>query len=116
MWTTLTWIFVPAFIKMYGFNGVAMAAVLISLTSFVPLYFVRKIVKLSFFVQIIKPILATVGMSLVLLTATSILPTALAKILIGAPLAIASYGLLIYFLMGKEVLSYLSLLKQPRTS
>jgi O-antigen/teichoic acid export membrane protein len=42
LWTILTWILTPLCIKFFGFNGVAVAAALISVTSVIPVILVQK--------------------------------------------------------------------------
>ena len=63
LWTFLTWILVPVAITMFGFNGVAGSAVLISLTAFLPLLILRQFVSFSFLRFIIKPLIATMCMA-----------------------------------------------------
>ena len=53
MWTILTWVLTPLFIFLYGFNGVAAASFLISLTSILVLIVARRYVEFS----MIRPIL-----------------------------------------------------------
>jgi O-antigen/teichoic acid export membrane protein len=53
MWTVLTWVLTPLFIFLYGFNGVAAASFLISLTSILVLIVARRYVEFS----MIRPIL-----------------------------------------------------------
>ncbi len=68
IWTILTWILTPLFILLYGYNGVAIASFLITLTIFITIYFVRQIVTFSFFGSIYKPFICSAVMVVVLLT------------------------------------------------
>ncbi len=65
MWTGLTWILTPVGIYFFGFNGVAISALLISFTSVLSVYYVKKIVPIDFVDQIWRQLLASVVMGFV---------------------------------------------------
>ncbi len=65
LWTTLTWILTPVGIYFFGFNGVAISALLISFTSVLSVYYVKKTVPISFFDQVWRQLLASIAMALV---------------------------------------------------
>ncbi len=67
LWTTLTWVLIPVNIMVFGFNGVAGTAVIISSTAFLPLLILRQFVPFSFLRFIIKPFIATVCMAIVVI-------------------------------------------------
>ena len=48
MWTGLTWIITPILLRYIGYEAVAVAALLISFTSLLPAYYVKKIVPINF--------------------------------------------------------------------
>jgi len=62
MWTVLTWVMTPIAIHFFGFNGVAGAAIVISFTSVLPIYFVRKFVKINVWDQVWRQLLAATVM------------------------------------------------------
>jgi hypothetical protein len=62
MWTVLTWILTPILIMFFQFNGIAMAAFLISFTSVVPIYYVKKTVHLNILDQVWRQAVAAVMM------------------------------------------------------
>lgn len=64
MWTALTWILTPLFLIWFGFNGVALAGLMIAITSFLPAYYVKKIVPINFFDQIWRQTLSALMMGL----------------------------------------------------
>ena len=43
MWTALTWIATPVLISRMGFNGAALANALVSFTSLVPIFIIRRL-------------------------------------------------------------------------
>lgn len=65
MWTVLTWALTPIFVWWLGFNGVAVATFLISFSSILPIYYVRKIVPINVWDQTWRQLLAAGGMALV---------------------------------------------------
>lgn len=104
LWTAMTWILTPLLIYFFGFNGVAMASFIITLTIFITIYLVKKIVDFSFYKSIIKPGLATAILSIYLLFIANKyfihdLPSLIIVIIIGAVIYLA----LMYILAKKEV-------------
>ncbi|MCA9369183.1 MAG: oligosaccharide flippase family protein [Pseudomonadales bacterium] len=65
MWTSMTWVFTPVLMKYYGYEGVAVAAFIISFTSLLPAYYVKKFVPINFFGSIWRQTVAAVAMALV---------------------------------------------------
>ncbi|MCB9812878.1 MAG: oligosaccharide flippase family protein [Pseudomonadales bacterium] len=64
-WTILTWILTPIGIYYFGFNGVSIAALLISFTSVLSVYLVKKIIPIEFIDQVWRQFVAALMMSLV---------------------------------------------------
>ena len=92
----------------------AIAAALISITSFVPIFILRKIVSFQLVSQIIKPIGATLVMTLSLIIVFSLVTQPIWQLTIGIGTGMAVYALVIYKLMGKELAPYISLLREKR--
>lgn len=65
-WTGLTWILTPPLIFLMGFNGVALAALLVATTVFIPIFLVKKMVAFSLWENVGQPLLAALLMGLVL--------------------------------------------------
>lgn len=63
IWTLLTWILTPLFVYFLGFNGVALASFIVTLTIIYTVYLVKKIVQFNFIKSVYKPLLATLIMS-----------------------------------------------------
>ena len=104
LWTILTWILTPVLIFLYGYNGVAVASFLISLTLVLTVYLVRRVVLFDFFGSIIKPLLATSIMGGVvyvfgLLFAKDLLTTFLVIIAGGI-----MYAAVMYFIAKNEII------------
>lgn len=60
IWTILTWTVTPLCLRWFGFNGVAVAALLISFTSFLPIIYVKRFVPIKVWDQIWRQLLASV--------------------------------------------------------
>ncbi len=109
-WTILTWILTPLLISMLGFNGVAIASFLVTITIFYVVYLVKKVVDFQFFGSIYKPFIASLFMSLIIFTISRIfindLFTLAALILSGGLLYIGIF----YLLAKKELFEIKSIL------
>ncbi len=90
-WTALTWIFTPVFIYLWGYNGVAPAAVLVATSVVLPIWLVKKIVDINLWENVGKPFLGALLMGLVLYLAVPLV----VKNLIGIALMII-LGVIIY--------------------
>lgn len=106
IWTFLTWILIPAFVRKVGYNGVAIAALLISSTSFLPFVLIRRYVVFKVFMPVIKPLLASIFMSVpmvILINSISNFPMAVFSLITG----MVVYSLIIWIFMRNEILPYL---------
>lgn len=63
MWTILTWLLTPLLVYFFGFNGVALAAFVISFTSMVPIYYMEQHINLSIISNTWRQLLAAVLMT-----------------------------------------------------
>ncbi len=106
MWTVLTWALVPLFTLKIGYSGVALAALLISSTGFIPIVIMRRYIVFKVWEPMQKPLIATILMSLPLYIliqhAASIYTFALAMILSGSV-----YLALTWFWMRNQILPYI---------
>ncbi|MBQ6449362.1 oligosaccharide flippase family protein [bacterium] len=63
LWTVLTWIVAVPLLKVWGFDAVAIASFLISLTSFLPVFMVKKYVDFNLWDQIWRQLTASLLMA-----------------------------------------------------
>jgi lipopolysaccharide exporter len=103
MWTILTWVVTPIMMKFFGYNGVAMAALLIAFTSVIPIYYVKKIVKINVWEQIWRQLLASVVMIAVGILGYQVWGKSLFYLIIGMALVGSSYGLS-WLIIGRDKL------------
>lgn len=71
-WTILTWIATPLAIWQFGYDGVAVAAVIVALTSFLPYIFIKRIVAFSALDQLWRQALAGTVMAVVGISTISV--------------------------------------------
>lgn len=65
VWTTATWVLTVVFVHFAGFNGVALGALVVSLTVFLPIIYVKRIVNFSL-ENVIRPLLGALIMGSIL--------------------------------------------------
>ncbi|MCL5676043.1 MAG: oligosaccharide flippase family protein [Patescibacteria group bacterium] len=109
-WTTLTWILTPLFIYRFGYNGVAAASFLVTLTIVITIYLVKKIVDFSFWQSIQRPFWATMFMSLVVFIALRTITTNLITLLVAIIIGMVSYAVIVWFLARDEIIKQTALL------
>jgi PST family polysaccharide transporter len=108
-WTTLTWIFVPTFIYFIGFNGMAYAILIISLTGVIPMLIIRKYVDFSPFQDMLKCLLISVIYGIILYFFTLIIKDLLIFLIILTIIFIF-YLLIILFTFKKYFNPFISIL------
>ncbi len=74
MWTLLTWILAPVFAFYFDYIGVAVAYLIISFTSIIPIVIVSRMYKIDVITTIIKPFLASALMAIILFAISLYLP------------------------------------------
>ncbi len=105
MWTVLTWIFIPAFALTFGYNGVAVASMIISITGILPVILTKRLVDFRVIKQLYKPLFASLLMAAAVFLSLNQV-TSLPKIAISLISAIIIYSLITWIWMREE-LSYL---------
>lgn len=93
MWTLLTWILTPLFLIWFGYNGVALAGLVIAFTSFLPVIYVKKIVPFSFWDQVWRQLAAATIMMIVGLLGLQVWSISFKHMLIGMIVTGSSYGI-----------------------
>lgn len=111
MWTVLTWVLTPICIHFFGFNGVAVSALLISFSSYFSIYFVRKHVAVNLWDQIWRQFLAAGIMAVVGVAGLKLWSQSLGWMIIGMMLVGLSYAATIALTSTKKILHELKSLK-----
>lgn len=96
MWAILTWILVPFLAKKFGADGAALGYALVSISSVVAIFIVKRYVNFSLISGVLKPFMASIVMGVSLLVLRSMLPQNLASlgILIVAGVVVYVFSIL----------------------
>ncbi len=103
IWTALTWILTPVFIIFYGYNGVAIASFLVTLSIFYTIYLVKEVVVFDFVKSIYKPFLSSCIMILGVFITSQLFVTNFFTLFITIGFGVCIY-LISMYLIAKEQL------------
>lgn len=103
LWTALTWTLTPLLIFYLGYNGVAIASFLVTLTIFYTIYLVRKFVKFNFFRSIYMPLSCTILMDIVVYACTKTFVTNFLTLFVAIAIGGVIYLGSFYFLARNEL-------------
>ncbi len=103
MWTGLTWTLTPLAIWRYGYDGVAIAAFVIAISSLVPLYYMKKEIEIRFLEQIWRQLLAAGVMAGVGLFGMNLWQSSFSSLIFGMILVSCSYGLTLLLVGWKKL-------------
>jgi len=110
-WTILTWVLTPVLLYFFGFNGVALSAVLISFTSVLPIYLVKKTMQLDVWSQVWRQLGAASIMGVVGYLGISYWAQGVAQFLIGVIVVGSVYPLMLLLIGRKKVWAEFSSLR-----
>lgn len=101
-WTVMTWTIIPLFILLYGYNGVAIGTLIISLSSIIVFGVARSFVSFSFFRPILAPFISGIGMAIFALLTQNII-SSLPLFIVEILLVSVFYVILLYVLARSEI-------------
>lgn len=104
-WTTLTWVLTPLLVIRFGYQGVAISALVISLTSVMPFWFVKKYVPIEPWDQVWRQVLASLLMAMIGVLGMPWWLTSLPMMMIGMILTSLVY-LVVLILTGYQKLKF----------
>jgi len=116
MWTALTWIITPLLVWKLGFNGVAVAALLISFTSVFSVWAVQKLVSIHILENSWRQMIACLGMVAVTVPFMSLWSKSLLWMFVGAVLAGLAYVLAILAIGWRKLLVEVQSLKHKSSA
>jgi PST family polysaccharide transporter len=102
--TVFTWVTTILLVKLYGYNGVAIASFLVATSGLGVVYFVKKYIAFNFFAQVYKQLLAAIGMAVFVLATQSFVTSLVSTFVLGI-VAILIYGIVVFILAKDELLS-----------
>lgn len=111
-WTGATWILTPLMIALYGFNGVAIASALISLSVIGVVTLTKRYVQFSILPVIVYPALATVVMGVFLFFISKAVITNFLTFFFTIFLGCVVYGATIYVLDKHRIKSDIQLIRE----
>ena len=112
IWTVLTWGITPLFIRSYGFNGFAIASLVISATVFLVVWLSKKYIRFSLVAQLVPSVVCGLIMSIFLYGARFIFPqNLLILIIVGVTSYSLSYILLFKDKIQEEFATILNVLR-----
>lgn len=106
IWTVLTWLLIPVLIFTVGWNGVAIASLIIGFTSFMPFVIIRKYLTFKLIRPIVKPAVSSVMMGIPLWIFSGF-ATSIFNIIVLIVSAGLIYMLCIYLFMKEEIIPYI---------
>jgi O-antigen/teichoic acid export membrane protein len=103
-WTVLQWLLTIPLVWAFGFNGLALAGLLVSMTNFIPLIIVRRYVAIDIWPHTLPYLVysAISGVFLFLIV-ERVVVSDFWQLLVYAMLGMMIYGLLVLIFKGKEV-------------
>lgn len=104
LWTIMTWALTPIAIYLWGYNGVAIVSFIVTLSIFITIYLVKKVVNFDFIRSIYKPAVSSVIMVLFTFFALSFMARDLITLFFVIILGGAIYTINLYLLAGKEII------------
>ncbi|MFA6518429.1 MAG: oligosaccharide flippase family protein [Candidatus Shapirobacteria bacterium] len=113
MWTVLTWIFYPLLTAKFGFVGTAIAALIVSSSSFIVWYFADKIYSVNLYLVVGHPFIASVlALSIGLYILDTYPQNPLMSIITGSLIFTAFYLSYSYLFLKSHLLWFINQLKK----
>lgn len=103
IWTIGTWILTPILIYFYGYNGVAIASFLITLTILYTVYLVKQKIAFEFLRSVYKPFICSVIMGILIFIVSDAIVTDFVTLGIAIILGMIIYITSFYFISKKEL-------------
>ena len=104
MWTLLTWVLTPPLVWWFGYNGVAIAALLISFSSIAAVWMVQKELSFKLWDQIWPQLAAATVMAAVALIGRTYWQQSVGFLVSGMFLALSSYVLTVFVLAKNRLI------------
>lgn len=104
MWTVLNWLLIPYLAANFGVSGAAVGYMLVSASSIVAVVIVRKYVSFSLLTPVFKPLIAALGMGIVLFVVRNMMLPSLQWVFILLVFGGLAYVLGVLLLVGQALL------------
>lgn len=110
-WTVLTWVLSPLFIWLFGFNGFALASMLISFSVVIVIYLTRKYIPFSI-ISLWVPAVGSIVMGLVLFIAMKLIPSTFISVIFLIILGSMVYLATTFSLAREEVVKDIAIIRK----
>ncbi len=104
MWTVLAWIFIPFLSIKYGYIGASIGYALVSSSSVIAIYIVRKHVQFSLVEGIVKPFVSTLLMGIVVYLLRGLFSASIVSIVILTAIGFVTYLGVSYKIVGVSII------------
>ncbi len=111
IWTVLTWILAPVLAIYYDYTGVAVAYLIISFTSIIPIILVKNMFFIDVFGSILKPLMASFLMAVVVYSLSLVLPRNLLSLISLVAIGGVVYVTIIFLIAKEKILATLKSFK-----
>lgn len=111
-WTISTWILTLFMISIYGYNGVSIASFLVTLSIFVTVYLVKKVIEFNFLQSISRPLIAAIAMGVSTYVLEKILVTDLTSLFLVILISGFIYCGIIYVIAYKDIIEDIRFLRK----
>jgi O-antigen/teichoic acid export membrane protein len=104
MWTSLSWLLIPYLGTRWDFIGASFGYFLVSTSSVIAYFILKRLVKLDTFYALVKPFIASFAMGTILFVLKDLIDTmSLTKFGILVFSGMATYAIVLYILTGKSL-------------
>lgn len=114
LWTTLIWFLTLVLVYYWGYNGVAMASFLVTLTIGITVRLVKKVVDFNFFRSFLMPLVGALIMVVIVYFYDRFIVTNLIYLASSVVIGASFYGLFVCVCCKEQLLEYLSLIKSKK--
>lgn len=111
-WTLATWILTPFSIAFFGYNGVAFAAALISLSLFIVIYISKKYIQFDVFKIIYSPIFSSIVMGIAIYFVSQYVVGNLFTLFLMIPLGVIIYAGILYIISKEQIKQDIAFIKE----
>lgn len=105
MWTILSWVLMPSLAYLYGVNGAALGSALVASSSIVAIIIARRFADFDLELSVFKPLIAAVGMGIVLLLVRGLIAPSPQWISVLVVFGVLTYLLAVTLLVGPILLA-----------
>lgn len=111
-WTVSTWILVVVLIRFFGFNGVALALLIVSMSIVVVVRVAKKMVRFSFVEQIKGPFIASLVQALFYALILPTVPRALPWLFVAGVAGVILYGAVLVFAGREKLTTFVAMIRR----